>query len=271
MAEYDNEFTMYLEPEGNCIYYDYVDIKKESIRTSAKKVIVSEKVTIIEECAFSYYREMEEIELPSSICWIGERAFEACSNLKRIEIPYGVEEIPAATFSGCYKLEEVVIPSSVSEIGCYAFWACYELKEIVLPEGIRTIAAGAFCECTSLKQVLISSTLTILGEDVFRHCDNLEKIFVPAKVWQNKQIIDRLTMETNAELVLVSESEALNMLMKSNISKKTSVQKTNETCTAKPETVKQTTSIKSYSGVMKASMITHRKKQAKGYFGYLKK
>lgn len=271
MFEYDNEFTMYLEPEGNLIDFSYALSKKESRRTPVKKVIVSEKVAIIEQYAFSSYSEMEEIELPSSISYIGTSAFEYCSNLKRIEIPYGVEEIQESTFNGCDKLEEVVIPSSVSEIRSYAFWACYKLKEIVLPEGIQTIDGGAFGECYRLKQVLIPSTLTSVATNIFINCGNLEKIFVPAKVWHNKQIIDKLTMKTNAELVLVSESEALNMLMKSNISKKTSVQKTNETCTAKPEAVKQTTSIKSYSGVMKASMITHRKKQAKGYFGYLKK
>ena len=80
-------------------------------QSKVQKVILSEDLKVIDQCAF-----------------------EGCTNLREIVIPEGVERIEwcAFTYSG---LLEVTIPKSVNYIGGKAFEGCKALEKIVICEG----------------------------------------------------------------------------------------------------------------------------------------
>ncbi len=74
-----------------------------------------------ENCGF------EEIELPSSVTYIGIYAFSDCKNLKKVTIPdYTAAEVYTNVFQGCSSLTEIDLLSS----------------DIVLNEGALNVAVG---------------------------------------------------------------------------------------------------------------------------------
>ena len=72
---------------------------------TAKKVIISEGVSEIEDYAFYWYDEIEEIVLPETMRSIGKNAFELCSNLKTINLPSNIQYIGEDCFSRCENVQ----------------------------------------------------------------------------------------------------------------------------------------------------------------------
>ena len=57
-----------------------------------KRVILSEGITEIGDLGFSSCRNLESIQLPSTIRKIANRSFANCSSLKEVNIPYSIDE-----------------------------------------------------------------------------------------------------------------------------------------------------------------------------------
>ena len=106
---------------------------------------IPNSVTIIDNGAFYYCENLENIALSESVTSIKGSAFLGCTNLKSITIPSNVSAIETSTFNKCASLASIVIPSNITSIGSYAFYDCTSLVEItVLAETPPTIQSSTF-------------------------------------------------------------------------------------------------------------------------------
>lgn len=86
--------VLYNKSKTKLIYYP---INKAD--TSYK---IIEGVTSIEEYAFFYCQDLENIEIPSSVKSIGTDAFASCKNLKKVKISNGITSIGDNAFANYY-------------------------------------------------------------------------------------------------------------------------------------------------------------------------
>lgn len=84
------------------------------------KLIVGEGVKSIGEEAFLNAKNLETVELASTVETIGQRAFYDCDKLKSIDLAE-VSSIGSMAFYGCMLYTEIKIPETVNEIEPYAF------------------------------------------------------------------------------------------------------------------------------------------------------
>ena len=183
-----------------------------------EKFIIPSSVTRIENEAFRYCGNLQEITLPSSLMNIGDEVFRGCENLQEINvtesnefyrtidgvlytkdlktiicypagkknenfvIPSGVTNIGDYTFRDCKSLCEITLPPGVTNIGDYTFSGCYNLQEIALPPSVTSIGDGAFKLCENLCEITLPLGITNIGDYTFSGCYNLQEITLPLSV-----------------------------------------------------------------------------------------
>lgn len=108
---------------GNISEYEMpnniVKIGKGVFRCSKlKKVIISEGVHIIDDCAFQFCKNLSEVIIPNGVSEIGQSAFSNCTKLKSITIPNSVTKIGDWAFVGCKSLLEFNSPLATSDKRC---------------------------------------------------------------------------------------------------------------------------------------------------------
>lgn len=72
--------------------------------TSINKIILNESITTLGTNAF-YGLSIKEIEIPTSITYMGTGIFGTCKQLKKVIWKSPYKYIPSSMFSGCYALE----------------------------------------------------------------------------------------------------------------------------------------------------------------------
>ena len=144
-----------------------------------RRIILPDGIRRIEESAFSYAVNLEEMNIPSALQYVGVDAFYECENLKTDPLVFseGFERIDNEAFSRCLSLKTVILPSTVVEIGKGAFEQA-NISSINLPEGLKRIGDRAFVYCR-LKEVHIPNSCQDLGDFLFSSNRDLEKIHLP--------------------------------------------------------------------------------------------
>ena len=142
----------------------------------AEKVILPSTLERIGDYCFNVMQNLNEIEIPDSVRYIGESAFQTTA-LHSVRIPPLVTELPATCFTHC-QLEEISIPDTVTEIGSYCFSHTL-LKDIRLPDGLTKLSDGLFDECRYLEKIEIPENVTEIGEKCFYWCSSLQSITLP--------------------------------------------------------------------------------------------
>ena len=158
-----DEETGTLTISGSGDMYDWtseLDVPWFNFNKSIVNIIISESITNIGDCAFSYCTEFASITLPESVAYIGKSAFENCSALSEIEIPNGTEIINYRAFYNCINLKNVELSDSVTFISDNAFYDCNALESITLGKGVATIGYNAFFDCVNLTDVNYNGTET---------------------------------------------------------------------------------------------------------------
>ena len=69
--------------------------------------------------------------IPSTVTVIEDYAFYYCKNLTKIKLPDNLVAIRVAAFTYCTSLKSIIIPQKVATIGGSAFISCSNLKEVV--------------------------------------------------------------------------------------------------------------------------------------------
>lgn len=169
---------------------------------SLEKVVLSDKVSVIEPYAFrgcdrlvyadigngticigdySFYNctSLEEIKGGRNIYVIGNYALFGCAKLSSFEFCKKTVSIGDYAFSGCSELEEIKLPEALESIGNYTFNGCTSIKEADIPASVTGTYDGVFCSCTSLQTFTGGENLSGFGNAFFYDCAALMNITYP--------------------------------------------------------------------------------------------
>lgn len=167
--------------------YDDVNVKfllgSDSEKVTAKTLTSTmlNGVKVIYDNALSNCSNVEKIELPNSVVFIGNYAFNSCRNLKSINIPSNVIEIGESAFSYT-DITNIKIPGEISEIKDNTFQWCDKLTTVSLPNSLKKIGKSAFSSCKLLNNINLPNRLEYISEGAFSGCEALKSIYIPESV-----------------------------------------------------------------------------------------
>lgn len=169
---------------------------------SNQTYIIPNTVTIIEERAFAYSKNLTGVTIPNSVTEIEWLAF-AYTGLKSVTLPDSVEWIGSGAFSYCASLTAInvsagndyytsvngvlfnkdvdwlvqypagksnqtyIIPGSVFGIGEESFAGSENLTSVIIPNGVTYIGWGAFERCANLLNITIPDSVTSISNGAF--------------------------------------------------------------------------------------------------------
>ena len=127
--------------------------------------------------------DVEEVQLPDTVQWIGDGAFSNCKQLTELELPDSVHTIGNSAFYECTGLDYLYIPPSVVSVGDGAFYnssfssAGPKGSNCKLEYGWKTnIPESAFQGMRTLEKVVLNKNIGTIGEKAFYNCDNLSLV-----------------------------------------------------------------------------------------------
>lgn len=133
----------------------------------------------IGENAFAFF-DISELDLPSTLVYIGNGAFNHCENLRRLKLPEELERINDGTFSYCNNLNEIKWSENLKVIGNKSFGKIW-MKSLELPEGLTTIGENVF-ESTVTEKLILPSTLNSLAYSAFRLCTAIKEVYAKSAI-----------------------------------------------------------------------------------------
>lgn len=194
----------YLYPEGafsGCIFKSIVMPKSlkyigpETFSCSSLQNITFEEGSQLSDiCALAFAcSDLESIEIPANVTFIGGAAFSCCTSLVSISfqstsklssILYDItrynnntKDYELGTFYSCTALTSITLPASLTEIAQYSFYGCTALKTIKFSENstLATIGDYGFYDCPVLHTVDMSNCnqVTKIGASAFNSSDEM--------------------------------------------------------------------------------------------------
>jgi len=176
-------------------------------------VVLHDGLTKIDHDTFRGCKNLNKVNIPASVTWIGEDAFTDCgiyANEKKwkrgslfidrclirvndaapAKYVFKTKEptrlIASAAFAGTQKMKikvkTITIPEGIEEIPTAAFYHCENLQEVNLPSSLKKIGMYAFYGCDKLKAVNMPEGLEELGAGAFYGCVNLPEVKLPATI-----------------------------------------------------------------------------------------
>lgn len=169
-----------------------------------KELILNDVVTKIYRNNFERFINLESIELPDSIEYIGPNAFIHCkklvnvnnelaeklinnrvsindsqkviikdefegwTNLQFLEIPNSVEEIEEGTFDECINLEHIKCDPK-----WFNFMPKNSIREITVPDFVEELNSGEFDGFYSLTKLELPKNIIINDPNIFDSCESL--------------------------------------------------------------------------------------------------
>lgn len=154
---------------------------------------IPEGVTKIGDYAFSRYKALKSVVLPSTLKEIGVYAFNECEQLHRTEfkgninewcnINIGLHGSPTCHSKNLYinnqDISVINVSNSVSKINNYAFEGCGNLCKVTLPDDIKEIGMYAFRNCVRLSIINIPNSVKKIWSNAFENCKYLTIITIP--------------------------------------------------------------------------------------------
>ncbi len=138
-------------------------------------VVIPDGVEMIAAGAF-YCSDIESVEIPASVEYIGDGAFERCAKMKSVKCLAVPKEMGMSVFSDCISLETVELAEGIKNITFGMFSGCVALKDINIPKSVEVIETQAFNGCSSLEELDLSGSLISISNDVFFGCGGLKTI-----------------------------------------------------------------------------------------------
>lgn len=177
-----------------------VSVGTQNSLEKIKKIVLPNSVRTIENYAFRKSKDLEEIELPSSLTEIGESAF-ASSPLKSIKLPSSLTEIGEYAFASS-SLKSILIPEGVKNIGEGCFRSCRNLEEASLPSTLKKIPSECFGESFKLRKVTLTDGIKEIKGGAFR-ATGIASIVIPASI----ELIDNNGLNTHSISVITCSGE----------------------------------------------------------------
>ena len=143
-----------------------------------RSVVIPESVTAIEDGAFSYCQQLENLICYAPLESTGRSAFQLCRNLKNVIFVNRVKILDNYVFSRCESLENVYYPGTLDAIGDNAF----EFSGIEsFAADTKVIGDSAFRDCEKLKDIHIRGHLEKMALNAFYGCTALKRICLETK------------------------------------------------------------------------------------------
>ena len=155
--------------------------------------------------ALADFWDLETVEMPDSLRYIGRGAFETNTYLDNVVIPDGVEVVRDGAFQGCTFLRDLDIGEGVGQIGREAFARCTQLATVTVPESVRSIGDAAFSNCWRLLSVKLPLGLETAGTGMFAACKGLTGVTMPAHQFTAARLFEE--RYAALESVTVAEGE----------------------------------------------------------------
>lgn len=159
------------------VAYDYKGIMPED---STSITIQDGTLGIAAQCISSNLSSklrVSEINIPSSVVFIGEVAFSSCSNLTSITIPENVAKIGAAAFYNCTGLTTInwnAINCEEYGDGPRVFDNCNNVTTLNIGNNVQVLPA-VFSDLTNITTLTIPSSVTSINGS-FAGCTGLTKV-----------------------------------------------------------------------------------------------
>lgn len=182
------------------------NIGENAFRSSGiKKIDISGDVTTIPKEMF-YDSKVEEVILSNKITEIQDSAFIGCDMLKKINLENSLKTIGDSAFARAFTKDEeikITIPESVDSMGEGVFFNS-NIDEVNLLANITLLPANTFSNAFDLKKVILSDNITDIGFAAFHLCTSLNTIVFSnnTRVIQNSAFSDAFDSERNVSLVL---------------------------------------------------------------------
>ncbi len=157
-----------------------------------QSVILPEGLREIYPSAFYQCNHLTEMNVPSTVTYIGANAFRECADLQNIFVEEAntkyasidgilvskdmkkLLEFPCGRGSSDYTLIPIV-----ETIGSNAFYYCQNLEHVAIPGKVTTIEKEAFYHCDNLKSMtLMGEKVPTLGNDALKVVDALSVLYV---------------------------------------------------------------------------------------------
>ena len=179
----DNDgVTIYYQIKGKSAVVVYGDKKYAGNISIPSSVTFDGKdysVTEISSFAFEECVDLESIDFPQSLEFIGTYAFYGCTTLRSLSIPNKVENIGYNAFQGCSNINTISLPSSLKSIERNTFDGCRNLRAISIPYGVRRIGSCAFMNCRMMASVSIPNSVNTIESFAFEGCSSLSSLTLP--------------------------------------------------------------------------------------------
>lgn len=160
-----------------------VIISKNKEHGLLRKLIVPSSDKKIAKGQYFSNKDIETVEIHSSVLEIKNHAFSNCNNLKEVIIPDDsqLKRIGAYAFSNCVSLEKMDLKRNLHAIEPYSFMGCSKLKSVEFPEESRVveIKKGAFLGCVNLENMLLNGNIKKIGHYSFAGCYKLKTFVFP--------------------------------------------------------------------------------------------
>ncbi len=179
-----------------------------------RQVVLPSTITYIGYWAFAGATNLEKINLPAGVNFVGQFAFER-TKLKTLTIPKGFEgdfmpdvfyatDVKVTVEKGNKKFKMVndcliqdgtyliyychaagkktcVVPKGVTVVCMSAFEHAMKLQKVVLQEGVIRVAERAFTGCIGMKEIVLPDSLETIDEEAFAAAA-VDKIRIPKNV-----------------------------------------------------------------------------------------
>jgi surface antigen bspA-like len=122
-----------------------------------KFIKVKEGTRVIAGEVFRSSEELEKVEFPKSLEYIGYSSFSNCENLKQIifKEDCNLTVIDTEAFEDCVSLESPVLPEKLKKVNHMAFCRCKKIEEMKFPESVEYISNYALSGCVELKTIKV--------------------------------------------------------------------------------------------------------------------
>ncbi len=146
------------------------------------------EVAGIGERAFANRYDLEKVEIPQGLAYIGKEAFRNCISLTEVsgqaavslaEEGEGAGMVGEGAFQNCIRLARVALPEGITSLGSLAFQGCGSLREAQLPDSLAAIGREAFGGCQNLSRLALPNQVTEVGSLAFQGCSRLEELTLP--------------------------------------------------------------------------------------------
>ena len=182
---------------------------------------IDDKYTVVSlgNNSFRAFKDIDRIQIPTTVTHVGEKCFYACSDTKIFDISTNLTSFGNSAFAytqwlldmrhsrtdrlvivnkvlldGRECTGDVVIPSGVKEIAGSAFYSglttnpqtdLYSgstIRSVTIPDSVTVIGDYAFCKNTLLKNVTFGKNVKSIGVQVFAGCEALQSVTLPESV-----------------------------------------------------------------------------------------